>query len=1622
MTKKFFYLFILFLFIFVFFNKVSAQVCVTSTPQKTFSETPFENKVKANFPFAVFKLEMENSSNENLDSITITISTTTQAVPTSTATSSFDWAGVFKDNGDNQFNLENEEFLATTSVNLSPATTTISISTSTLANGTFWVVLKTSNLWTDNGAPQDGKEPQNVKVILENVIASSSLATISGQTTTETFFADTHSETPHIDTILASYDSETENYILYSQGEISEMGVLYFYSTSSTSSENLLATTSVNDVGEMSVSLSNYYSSVWLSLKDGLENFPSPLIKYDLPPKPEISFIKALSDRIIFRVTKELRGDQVMNCSNYKINGSELLNCGEPGYPFLDFFGNQIIIKNLNLTVGDKISFSVSKIQDIQNQFPLEYSTSSLLVTSGTIPLISSISPSATTTGAKIKISGDHFGDSTGTVLFCGGFDPQTGPQPPVPASTTFWSDDLIEVIVPPQAKTGPLQVMRKDGLLSDVTEATFFEPLVPGYFKINLLLPDKSTTTITTSTNMRIFIGSLHGENVYYVGDSKGTTFDSSNYIYNIPAVPSMGGGVWAFDATGYYLPSPMAFLMEQTSTSSPLILTLQGTTTYKVIGKITLGESCTQEGKNKTVAVMALLEEMEKENKEIQPVFFETNENCTTSFAIALPGPGTYRVEAHLPPWFEKILLLDPPAQKIKVSTSSPIANVNFTFTQADRRIRGRILDKNGEILPPQKYQDFWVFAFQPKEDGVSDVSRVNSQGYFDLYVTEGVYKIEVSAGPALPFPIQKDILVDSSDNFAISNDEVDIVIKLAPPTTYIEGYVKDGAGNGISNVDIYCWCEGGPGGGHALTDSQGYYKMYVPPCSNYHVGGFAKDYGELPEKTGISVTLNENALVNFIVDTENLINISGNVSKNSSPLSFCDVWITQGKFGFGKEIGAGRTDISGNFNLKIRKGLSNLWLHVGLPGQGEIYKTKLNEGYQINSDFTKDISISTAILEIRLSPGNTFSNVFIGAHSQIAEVFTSNCISTSTNYDVYQIEVPFENGGTQYTIEGGIPDFGPLPATTTLITTSTIITIDLKDIKFYTVSGIATTSDGSLPNDAFVWARGENGGGGEKIGQDGTFSLKLREGIYDIGIGKTGYTGSVTSVNVTSNITNLVLTLTKNQSQISGKVEYNGTPIANALVWADDGRGGWAGSVSEADGSFVLNVSPGEWKVSAIAEGYELSSPIRVLAPAENVILNLTPVDFQPKRKEKSIKPVQGGVIQTSDAKLELPPGALGSETIDTTIKLQNTMKVPQGKGVKILSNKAKEVSAYYSTGDNKGRSILVLNKEAVLEIKIEKSELISAGVKSLEKAKKMKISYYDSTASNWVEIPTVVILDPPNANWENLNSITLRAKTSHFSAFAPSLPTEGAPPTPTGLSATAGDQKVTLNWNASEGATKYNIYYKVGEKWPFLTQTQNTSFTHTGLTNGVTYYYKVSALNDADQESAASEAVSATPQASPSSGGGGGVILPSNLGDTIPPSISDIKLNVGDTFVKIFWKTSEPSISWILYGTTTDYAFEIKTATFTTSHSLTLTNLSPSTTYHFVIKSKDENSNIASFTDKTFTTLGEKLAKEKKPSEMTVEQLKAEIIRLQKLIIKVLLELILRLQAKLEILKR
>ena len=174
----------------------------------------------------------------------------------------------------------------------------------------------------------------------------------------------------------------------------------------------------------------------------------------------------------------------------------------------------------------------------------------------------------------------------------------------------------------------------------------------------------------------------------------------------------------------------------------------------------------------------------------------------------------------------------------------------------------------------------------------------------------------------------------------------------------------------------------------------------------------------------------------------------------------------------------------------------------------------------------------------------------------------------------------------------------------------------------------------------------------------------------------------------------------------------------------------------------------------------------------------------------------------------------------------------------------------------------------------------------------------------------------------------------------SVEANATPLSGAPLAPTGLKATPGNAQVALSWNASSGATTYNVKRATVSGGPYTVVASSTSisYTDTGLTNGTTYYYVVTAVNSVG-ESGNSSQVSATPQAT----------------STAPPTV--LKANAtkpGSINLRWTQSTTAGVTQNNIYRRTSNGVYP-STATATISATTTYVNagLSSGTTYCYVV---------------------------------------------------------------------
>ena len=145
----------------------------------------------------------------------------------------------------------------------------------------------------------------------------------------------------------------------------------------------------------------------------------------------------------------------------------------------------------------------------------------------------------------------------------------------------------------------------------------------------------------------------------------------------------------------------------------------------------------------------------------------------------------------------------------------------------------------------------------------------------------------------------------------------------------------------------------------------------------------------------------------------------------------------------------------------------------------------------------------------------------------------------------------------------------------------------------------------------------------------------------------------------------------------------------------------------------------------------------------------------------------------------------------------------------------------------------------------------------------------------------------------------HGLQLKAKADAFNVQSIIITTGSGPvipPAPAGLTATGGNTQVALIWNASTSATSYNVKRSTTSGSGYVTVSSPTAmnYTDTGLTNGTTYYYVVTAVNTAG-ESGNSPQASATP----SSGGTSGPVKINCGGPAASPFVADTDFSGGLT---------------------------------------------------------------------------------------------------------------------------
>ncbi len=222
------------------------------------------------------------------------------------------------------------------------------------------------------------------------------------------------------------------------------------------------------------------------------------------------------------------------------------------------------------------------------------------------------------------------------------------------------------------------------------------------------------------------------------------------------------------------------------------------------------------------------------------------------------------------------------------------------------------------------------------------------------------------------------------------------------------------------------------------------------------------------------------------------------------------------------------------------------------------------------------------------------------------------------------------------------------------------------------------------------------------------------------------------------------------------------------------------------------------------------------------------------------------------------------------------------------------------------------------------------------------------------------PLTVGLQNLTATDPDANRVTASGSGGSVTVTAPS---DSTPPVLSAIASSAITQtSATITWTTNENADS-QVQYGLSTSYGSSTARNASLVTShsqsiSGLTANTLYHYRVLSRDAAGNFASSSDYTFRT----------------SAPADTTPPVISGVNSSgITRTGATISWNTNEAADSQVDYGTTASYGNSTAlNDNRTTSHVQSLSGLTADTLYHYRIRSRDEDGNLALSGDFTFTT--------------------------------------------------
>jgi len=195
---------------------------------------------------------------------------------------------------------------------------------------------------------------------------------------------------------------------------------------------------------------------------------------------------------------------------------------------------------------------------------------------------------------------------------------------------------------------------------------------------------------------------------------------------------------------------------------------------------------------------------------------------------------------------------------------------------------------------------------------------------------------------------------------------------------------------------------------------------------------------------------------------------------------------------------------------------------------------------------------------------------------------------------------------------------------------------------------------------------------------------------------------------------------------------------------------------------------------------------------------------------------------------------------------------------------------------------------------------------------------------------------------------VTAVDLGSNESDYSLEDNATPTDAAPAAPTGLVAIPGEAEISLDWNdnAEDDIDGYNIHRSEALGGPYsqinVSLASTSDYTDTDVTNGVTYYYVVTAVDLGSNESGYSNEDSAIPT------------------DAAPAAPTGLVATPGDRQASLGWNdNTEPDIAGynVYRSEALGGPYTKVNGSLVASSDYTDTGLTGGVTYYYVVTAVD-----------------------------------------------------------------